>query len=185
MSRPVVAVVQGEGKGHKIGCRSLMELHCIRQRWMYLAINLSEVHARDWWTPEQIMKSGLEGPSSLYPHDNILWDRDQPMIDDIETQNIPYGPNLPSDPSTPTNIHSCATSTPIVNSDNLSVILDKSEAQQISLAEGDINFDGGNSYVDIPNLQAISDSESKDWESLFEREDTDPETDSLPDLAPI
>jgi hypothetical protein len=40
-------------------------------------------------------------------------------------------------------------------------------------------------YLDLPALHDASDSESEDWDCLFVREDADPETESLPDLAPV
>jgi hypothetical protein len=104
-----------------------------------------------------------------------------PKVDNIQTQDIPYGPDLPSDPSTPTNTHSGATSTPSISSDSISIIFDKSEgtpnAHEISLAEGDMNVDP---CLDLPALHGVSDSESEDWDCLIERE----ETDSLPHQAP-
>ena len=40
-------------------------------------------------------------------------------------------------------------------------------------------------YLNLPALHDASDSESEDWDSLFEREDANLETDSLPDLEPV
>jgi hypothetical protein len=122
--------------------------------------DMVEINLGGWWTPEQTMESGLEGLSSLYTHDNILWDNDKPKDDNIESQDVPYGPNLPSDPSTPTQTHSGATSTPSVNYDDLSVILDESEgtpdAQEISLAEVDMNVTLTLTYQPSTTSQTLS-----------------------------
>jgi hypothetical protein len=47
--------------------------------------DMVEINLGGWWTPEKTMESGLEGLSSLYTHDDILWDSDKPKDDNIES----------------------------------------------------------------------------------------------------
>jgi hypothetical protein len=131
--------------------------------------NMVEINLRGWWTPEERIEKDLEGLSTLYTHDPIIWDV-PPQEKEKETfQDSPTEPEVNSGTSTPTNTRSNSTGISSPATDDLSVILNNSDSTSdnpnVSLAEGSADFDSRTSYDsqdNLPALQDVSDSGSED-----------------------